>query len=174
MATDLNKLIRNLKNGDEDAFGEIYSAVKDRVFYTVLSIIKDYQLAEDIMQDTFIKVRNNVKSFKEETNPTAWIVTIARNNALNEWKRRKKEMPVDLEEKEYLFNSYTIDNNDTPVLRIMMKILDETEREIVTLKTSGFKHSEIAKITGKPLGTVLWIYNKSLKKLKSALEKEEG
>lgn len=57
-------------------------------------------------------------------------------------------------------------------------VLDEeralygSEREIVTLHISGFRHREIAEIMEKPIGTVLWTYNNALAKLKRALQKE--
>lgn len=175
MATNLNLLMEYVKNGDEDAFEEIYCLFKDRVFYTILAILKDYHLSEDIMQDVFIRIRQNIQSYIKGTNAAAWIITIARNTALNEYKRRLKETPVDISQSEYLFDSYTIDNKGTPLLNEMLKTLDVREREIVTLYViGGFKHHEIAKIVSRPLGTVLWLYNKAIKKLRKELGKEEG
>lgn len=175
MATDLNLLMEYMIKGDENAFEIIYNETKDRVFYTVLAILRDYPLAEDIMQDTFIKVRQNVSSYRAGSNPIGWIITIARNLALNEYKKRTRETPVDTDQSDYLFKDYTIDNSSTYAVQSMLKVLDVREREIVILHTiSGFKHKEIARIMNTPLGTVLWLYNRAMKKLRIELSKEEG
>lgn len=83
------------KHGDELAFIEIYEATKHIVFATALNILKDYALAEDIMQDTYIKMRASVCSYQSNTNPVAWIVTISRNLSLNLYKQRKREQSTD-------------------------------------------------------------------------------
>ena len=58
--------------------------------------------------------------------------------------------------------------------KIAKKILNSEELEIVLLYVvSGYKHREIAKILDKPLGTILWSYNNSIKKLKKALKDKE-
>lgn len=172
MSADLNTLIKLTQKGDENAFDELYYATKDRVFYTILSILKDYHLSEDIMQNTYIKIRQGINNYKDN-NPFGWIITIARNLAINEYNKRQKELTIDTTQSEFLFPSYEIDASLSNIDRIM-KDLDVEEREIVSLYiVSGFKHREIAKITGKPLGTVLWKYRKALKTLKINLEKEE-
>ena len=56
----------------------------------------------------------------------------------------------------------------------MNKVLGDEEREIVTLHAiSGFKHREIAEMTGRPVGSVIWAYNNALAKLKKELQKED-
>jgi RNA polymerase sigma-70 factor (ECF subfamily) len=174
MTTDLDLLMKKISYGDEDAFGELYGLTKDKVFYTALSIVRDRGIAEDVMQETYIKVRRNVNGYKEKTNPLNWITSIARNTAINEYNRRKRESSVDPEESEYLFGTEDANIESSDTVKYMMKFLSMDERQIVTMHAvSGFKHSEIAEITDKPLGTVLWMYQKALKKLKKAL-KEEG
>lgn len=62
----------------------------------------------------------------------------------------------------------------SPVTSAMNKVLNEDERQIVTLHAiSGFKHREIADMLDKPLGTVVWSYNNALSKLKKELQKED-
>lgn len=176
MAIDLYKLMNEFQEGNEDSFEIIYSVTSRRIFYTILAIVKDYHLAEDLMQETYIKIRENINKYKSYDKPLAWITIIAKNIALNEYKRRKKETPIDVDENEHLFSDYTIDSRSMVAVDSMLKTLDETERQIVILHSiSAFKHIEIAKILDKPLGTVLWIYNRAMKKLKKELNnKEEG
>ena len=174
MTTDLDLLMIDIQKGEENAFGELYRITKDKVFYTALSIVRDRGIAEDIMQETYIKVRRSINSYKKDTKPLNWIISIARNTAINEFNRRKREMPVDTEASEYLFPTGDGGMESSDSVRYMMKFLDSDERQVVTLHAvSGFKHWEIADIVGKPLGTVLWIYSKGIKKLKKALKEDE-
>ena len=61
-----------------------------------------------------------------------------------------------------------------PIFKIAKNVLNEEELEILMLYiVSGYKHREIADIVQKPLGTVLWSYNNSIKKLKKAIKNKE-
>lgn len=173
MATDLNSLMEYVKKGDETAFEQLYLSTKKQLFFTLLAIVKDYRLAEDLMQDTYIKLRLNPEGYRANTNALGYILTVGRNLALNEYNRRKREVATDFTDKEYMLGDYTI-NGDVTTINYILKLLDVDEREIVILYTiSGFKHNEIARITGKPLGTVLWMYSKAMKKLRKKLKEEE-
>lgn len=164
------------KHGDEQAFLEIYEATRHIVFATAINILKDYALAEDIMQDTYIKMRASVCSYQSNTNPIAWIVTIARNLSLNLYKQRKREQATDFldtaEERKYGKE----ENLETGVLlEQAYKALNQTEREIVTMHAIiGLKHREIAQIMGFPLGTVLFKYSASIKKMKDSMLGEDN
>lgn len=79
----LDKLIKRLKNGDSSAFDEIYNQTRKSVYYVALSILRDKPLAEDVMQTTYIRVLKNLNSYTIGTNALAWIVKIAKNEALN-------------------------------------------------------------------------------------------
>lgn len=154
-----------LKCGDERAFEYIYNYAKNAVFYCAYSILKDYGLAEDIMQNTFIKVRQYAYSYQKGTKPLAWITTIARNLSINEHNKRKREVYVDFTD----YNthaSYSL-SDDKLVLGSAFKYLKEKDRQIVIMHVlGGLKHRELAEIFNMPLGTVLFKYNSALKKLR--------
>ena len=82
---------------------------------------------------------------------------------------------TDFNENEYLKPSYDDTKfDDMPIFRIAKEILNQEELEIVLLYVvSGYKHREIADMLDKPLGTILWTYNNSIKKLKKAVEGKE-
>lgn len=164
---NLDILMDKIKEGDENAFEVLYINTKDKVFYLILSILKSYQLSEDVLQDTYIKVRLNIQKYKS-SNPLAWIMTIARNLALNVYNKHKKECQLnEINQKEFVTEeSFASFYN----IELMVKNLSNIEKEIVILHAlHNFKHKEIAKIVNKPLGTVLWIYSKAMKKLKAEL-----
>jgi len=169
---ELDSLMLALQKGDEQAFEKIYKETSKGLFAFLLNYCKDYQLAEDMMQNSYIKLRTTISMYKAGSNAFAWLYTIAKNTTINEINRRKKEMPIDMENGSEVFGSYTYEYEDTPVMRLMVKVLNEFEQQVVTLHVvSGFKHREIAEMIDKPLGTVLWAYNNAIAKLKKAMEK---
>lgn len=154
-----------MKRGDESAFEFLYNYAKNAVFYCAFSILKDRYLAEDIMQNTFIKVRQYAYSYQKGTKPLAWITTIARNLSINEHNRRKREVYTDFTDYDTRV-SYTI-SDDKLILDAAFKHLKERERQLVIMHVlGGLKHRELAEIFNMPLGTVLFKYNSALKKLR--------
>lgn len=80
------------KQKHDDEFIKIYMKYKTPVYFYVLSILKDAGLSEDIMQETFIKVRTNIYKYDSINNLRTWIMKIARNLALNCLRDRKFEL----------------------------------------------------------------------------------
>lgn len=166
-------MMLRLQRGDESAFEEIYNETRRGLFAFIISLCRDYHLAEDVMQISYIRLRTSIASYKSGANAYAWLYTIAKNAALNEINRKKRELPVDIDEAAPTFGTYTMDEDGSPVTALMNRILNENERQIVTLHVmSGFKHREIAELLEKPLGTVIWTYNNALAKLRKVIEKE--
>ena len=172
----LEELSEQLKKGDDSAITPIYHMTNKVIFSIALSILKDEHLAQDIMQDTYLKMRSSIDSYQSGTNFLAWLSQIARNFALMEYRKRKKEVLVDVTSNEYLMGSVSYDfKEQNPILSAALTILTKEEREVVFLHINNdLKHREISKVINKPLGTVLCIYNKAIKKLKDYFEKNGG
>lgn len=174
------KLLDNLavliQSGDENAFAEFYQLTKNGLFAFLLSVVGQRETAEDIMQDTYIKFRQSVQGYKPGTNPSAFIIQIGKNLAYNFIKRSKFESSVDFSEWEPSDGGGGVERAaDTTVLDAMKRSLSAEEAQIITLHVvSGFKHREIAEMLGKPVGTVLWTYNNSIKKLQKKLKEEDN
>lgn len=164
-----------LQRGDEQAFEFIYNETKRGLFAFIHSICRDYHMAEDMMQNAYIRLRTTVASYKAGGNAYAWLYTIAKNATLNEIARKKRETLLDVDDNSAAFGTYTLDDEGSPVTAVMNKVLNDNERQIITLHViSGFKHREIAEIVGKPIGTVLWTYNNALAKMKKELMREDN
>lgn len=195
----LEELIIKTANGDEIAFEDLYNKTYKIVFGYIISLNKDYFTAQDILQDTFIKVRLNaskytksksILSFSQKTkeeklsedelfhgNPLGWILKIAKNQTLMCFRKSKREVLSPDEEEEKIINiaSYT-DFDSRVLLEGALKLLNRKQKTILILHAvSGFKHKEIANILNLPLGTVLSNYSEAIKKLKAEiLGKEES
>lgn len=160
----MNNIIRQLRSGNMDLFDDFYELTKKQVYVAIINIIKNKTICEDIMQDTYLKFLNNIHKYKDKTNVIAFIVTIARNLAINEYNKNKREVHYDLSLYEEEIVSKT---EETPLLDLVYETLSGIELEVFILHViDDLKHREIAKIMKKPLGTITWIYNKALKKMK--------
>lgn len=174
----LDDYLVKLKTGDESALDSIYHLTKRGVFLLALSIVGNPYTAEDIMQDTYLKIKEKILYYKDGTNGYAWILTIARNLSINYVNKNKRVevMDTSTSEHEYL-NAVTdknFDKEDMPIFKIAKENLNEFEMQVVILySVYGYKHREIAEILKKPLGSVLWTYNNSIKKLQKVLKKGE-
>jgi RNA polymerase sigma-70 factor (ECF subfamily) len=168
---DIKLLVKQLQNDDISVFDDIYYLTKDTVYYTILSIIKDASLSEDIMQETYLKALEKIHSYKPRSSFHSWIVTIARNLAINEYNRRKRELKVDPQENEIIFGTVDSLSEKELIVKEMLEYLVPEEREIIIMHVIGdMKHREIAEVLGKPIGTITWKYNEAINKLKNKFE----
>ena len=142
-------------------FDRIYEEYFDRIYYKVVSVVKNESDAEDICQDTFISVYKNLEKFREESNIYTWIYRIAINKTYDFFKKRKLEFEIN---DDVLSLPEDINFDSKVILEEKLKLLEEKEREIVVLKDIyGYKLKEIAEIKNMNLSTVKSVYYKALK-----------
>ena len=88
----LERHVRLLKEGDTSAFDYIYERTHRSVYFAALYVLHDKMLAEDAMQEAFVRAISVIGQYREGTNFTAWITTIGRSIALNSLKKRSREV----------------------------------------------------------------------------------
>lgn len=162
------KIVLGLKNRSEEAFEECYYQYKNLVFYVIIKITKNIELAEELVQDTFIKMYQQIDSFDGKYFQ-AWLLTIAKNLTLNEIKKRKLE----IEYGDYLVADILDSKNEMKqLIQDLEEILNPKEYEIFILKIIyDMKQREIAEYLNIPIGTVGWTYQEALKKVKKVYER---
>ena len=168
----LDKFIKKFMNGDASAFDEVYNRTRKSVYYVALAILRDKALAEDIMQTTYMRVLKNIQNYTLGTNASAWIIKIAKNEAINMKKVRMREQSVDEYENLALFG---VNEPDTygELTDLAKRLLADDEFSILMLVTAcGYKRKEIGKMLDMPTPTVTWKYQNALLKIRNALEKE--
>ena len=142
-------------------FDNIYEEYFDRVYYKVLSVVKNDDDAEDICQETFISVYTNLSKWREESNIYTWIYRIAINKTYDFFKKRKIEFEIN---DDVLSLPEDINFDTKVILQEKLKLISEKEREIVILKDIyGYKLKEIAEMKSMNLSTVKSVYYKALK-----------
>lgn len=168
----LDKLAIKIARRDKRAFEQLYEQLRRIVFSVCLGVVKDRGVAEELTQDTFVTVWQRSAEFRGKGYKT-WVLTVARNKALNELRKRKKETPVDFMENEALGGAYVPDMDTGAALNAALAGLEERDRQIVLLRSGGMKAKEIARLLDVPRGTVSWRYAEALKRLKVILEGDE-
>ena len=164
--------IARIAAGDRSALAVLYRQTNAAVYGFALSVLKNRQDAEDVLQDTYLRIWNTAGSYTPQGKPLAWIFTIARNLSLMRIRERSHTAaPLQEDWQSSFADEPAVSQEDRIVLASVMKALSDQERQIVTLHAmAGFKHREIAELLDLPLATVLSRYSRALKKLRKALE----
>jgi len=172
---EIDLLIRKIAQGDINALENLYIEMKKPIYFYALRLSNDSDIAEDVMQDTFISIMENSGSYTAKGKGSSWIFTIVKNKVLDYQKKLKPSLVID--EQENLIDPLCqiekiIDEN---VFFEMLTPLNEKERDIVILRILvGFTLTEVACELNLPKGSVFWSYNNAMKKLKKALKGENN
>ena len=128
-------------------FDEIYKAYWSKVFRLCMGYVNDYELAQDIAQETFIIVWQQLPRFRNESNVGTWIYRIATNNCLRQFDRQKRKSTDALPE-----NMPDVHLPDPePQIQLLYKFvaeLPELDRIIISLELEDVRQAEIADVVG--------------------------
>ena len=162
------ELIHAYINGDEKAFEQLLFRHKDKVYRFIYMKVRDNDLAQDLFQDTFIKVVNTLKagSYNEEGKFLPWIMRIAHNLVIDFFRKNKRFPTFDKNQNYDIFQLIKDDNPsierhliDKQILNDLQKIvvkLPEDQKEVLNMrlyKEMSFK--EISEVTGVSINTAL-------------------
>ena len=163
-----SELIRAYRGGDEQAFEILLTRHQERVYTKINFIVRDSELANDLFQDTFIKVVRLLKEGKyiEEGKFLPWILRIAHNMAIDHFRRNKKMKMVRSRDEMDVFAK--IDTGDSHVEDLLVedqihtdvrRLIDELpvdQREVVRMRMyDNLSFKEIAETTGVSINTAL-------------------
>ena len=161
------KMIERLKKKDEQAFEYVYHETKRGIYAIIFSILKNHPMTEDLMQDVYMKMMQSIDQYKKGSNFKNWLLTIAKNLAIDTYRREKKLTYVDQVDYDSTLSSQDPSPDQVAQFDMMINILTEDQRSVVILKIADdMKFKDIAKILEKPLGTVLWLYQEAMKTLR--------
>lgn len=168
---ELDELLFHIAGKREEEFHQLYEATRTAVFGFALSIVKNKQDAEDVLQETYLTIYQSAKDYHSQGKPMAWIFTITRNHALMKLREHKKHQTFSLEELEHcLSQGQGLSSEDKIILETALTVLDDDECQIITLHAlGGIKHREIASLLDLKLSTVLSKYHRGLKKMRASI-----
>ncbi len=181
------QLVSLYKNGNEGAFAGLLERHKDRVYSTIYVIVKDRYVAEDLMQDVFIKAIKTIKSgrYNEEGKFLPWILRIAHNLAIDQFRKDKRYPTIIMEDGSSVFNSLEfsqapIENEfikqDTHnLLKQYIQELPENQKEVLVMRHyMQMSFQEIADETGVSINTALGRMRYALINLRKKLKPQEN
>lgn len=163
---DYDHMVVNIAKGVLSDLSNLYMKLKRPIFVYALSILHDYNAAEDVMQETFLKVTVHANEYKKGTNAKAWILSITRNLSLYalEQQKRMEELPNNFLET-VISPEEKVDS--TVDFFKLIEPLDEVEKEIIVLRFPGkLRFTEIAEIMKVSPGYIRNRYSRAVKKLK--------
>ena len=169
---ELDRLLSGVAAGDREALAQLYRRTRTAVYGLALSYVKNAHDAQDVTQDTFVRVWDSAHQYKTQGSPMGWLLTVARNLALMKLRQGARQEQLDEEEWDAIpADSPAVTPEDRQILQTALASLADQERQVVMLHAvTGLKHREIAALLQIPLATVLSKYHRALKKLKVQLE----
>jgi RNA polymerase sigma-70 factor (ECF subfamily) len=179
---DDRDLVRRLRNRDQAALGVLYDRYGRMVFSLILRVVRDRGTAEDLTQETFLRIWNRAASFDLDRGALGpWVLTVARNRAIDYLRSLEGRMSagaVDLDRAERPENFSGMDEALVSVdqvrrLQGAFRKLTPNQRNVIELAYyEGLSHSEMAARMQQPLGTVKTWVRGALKVLRDEMGQE--
>jgi len=171
------ELVRRVRRGDDDAFGQIVDTHGPRLYVLALSMLGNREDAQDTVQETFIGAFRGLQRFKARASVKTWLTRILMNNAINCRRRRKirKTLPL---EGEYEHPGGSLKDTRTQTGRDQVRmdfaevltLLPEEQQQVVLLReVQSMTYDEIAQTLDIPRGTVESRLFRARQKLKDLL-----
>lgn len=177
------ELIARFQQGDNYAFDLLVKRYKDPLMNFVFRFVGEKEEAEDIVQETFLRLYKNKHYYREIAKFSTWIYTIAGNLAKTELRRRRRRKLLSISSFMTSEKDYDIPDEDSNPERetntvvtdkIIQKAIDKLSpkfKQVIILRDiQGFSYEEIAEIVGIPLGTVKSRVNRARLKLQEDLK----
>lgn len=171
-------LVRRLQRRDPRAMADLYDRYGRLVYALIVRVVRDGGIAEDLVQETFLRVWNRVQGFDAERGGLgAWLLAVARNRAIDYLRSAAGRMrnAVELPETEHpaLFadmEKELLNSDRVRRVRVALEKLSQNHRAVIELAYfEGLSQAEMAERMGEPLGTVKTWVRTALKSLRDEL-----
>ena len=159
-------IFRRIQQGEQEAFRELYDVTHKLLYAFLLSYTLNREDAQDLLQDTYIQIYKNCHQYRDQGNPMAWMMKIAKNLFLMKCRRNKgTEDNFEILENDIGFEDMTHIENRIVLEKMFEQLSVEDRNMIIMHDIGGLKHREIAKLLDMPLGTVMARYHRGIRKL---------
>lgn len=179
-------LINQYVNGDDTSFEILLNRHKNKVYTSIYVIVKDHEIADDIFQDTFIKVLDKIKKekYSDEGKFLPWVLRIAHNLCMDHFRKNQKEKIVANDNPEFdILDNISIEDThkedqiiadeDQIDIAKYLELLPDEQREVVVLRHYyDYSFKEIAEMTGTNLNTALGRMRYALINLRKLINKK--
>ena len=163
-----NQLVTSFQQGNNDALEVLITRHKDKIFTSILILVKDKYLAEDLFQDVFIKIIDTLrnKKYNEEGKFLPWAMRIAHNLCVDHFRKVKRQPTITTSDKQDIFEVINVvepgaeeamisfQSHDR--IRKIVDMLPEEQREVIVLRHyADMSFKEIAEVTNCSINTAL-------------------
>lgn len=174
---ELARVLHRVAQGEHQAFSELYNATSLKLFGIIFRIIKQRELAEEILQEVYCKIWENASAFDaSKASPITWMAAIARNRALDEVRRRQPQFSSDESGILEIVDSGKSPSDQLEISDELRRLencfegLDEERRAAIKLAyLDGFSRKELADKFDQPIGTIKTWLHRGLKQLRDCL-----
>lgn len=179
MSSSDTRLVQKLQSSEdrEQAFRELLQLYQERLYWQIRNIVKDHEDADDVLQNTFIKIFRNIGKFKGESQLFSWMYRIATNEAITFLNKKAKKQQISSEE----LQDQILQNLQTDVyfeggeieLKLQKAIasLPEKQQQVFNMKYfQDLKYREISKILGTSEGALKASFHIASKKIEEFLK----
>ena len=167
------KLFQLIKEGNEQAYAEIYNRYRRDVFVAAFRILRNIHDAEDVTQEVFIRLWNKRKDIEVNTAVRAYLTRMAANSCLN---KIKHDTNLANRNQNYAAMHAATPSSEQPdseqlddITRLMQELPDKSRRTVEMVYIEGRPHKEVAKIVGISVNTVKTQLYSSLKIIRNKL-----
>jgi RNA polymerase sigma-70 factor (ECF subfamily) len=171
------ELLALLKNGDESSFAYLYDHYSGALYGIIFRMINNQQLAEDVLQEAFVKIWNNLSSYDPSKGRLfTWMLNITKNLSIDTMRAKSYKQQSKIQNSENVVNhpdsnSSENDKFDTLGIREQVTLLKKNQKQIIDLAYfEGFTQVEISEKLGIPLGTVKTRMRAAVLELKKLLQ----
>jgi RNA polymerase sigma factor (sigma-70 family) len=161
-------LIKQYIQGNEACLEMLINKHQNKIFTTIILIVNDQDIAEDLFQETFIKIIRTFKNgkYNEEGKFLPWAVRIARNLAIDYFRKKKRMPTITSNDGEDIFRTFQVaqENREEEMirdqrektLREIINMLPDEQKEVLVLRHYGdMSFKEIAELTNVSINTAL-------------------
>ncbi len=181
------ELVFAYSDGNNDAFSILMDRHRKKVYDYIRMMVKDEDLADDLFQETFIKVVNSLreKRYTDNGKFVAWVMRIAHNQIIDHFRRQKQQKTISNDSVEYdllnnkKFSDDTIEDRMvsdqiTADIRKLVEFLPEEQRQVVMMRHyDDLSFKEIADQTGVSINTALGRMRYALINLRKLIEQKQ-
>jgi RNA polymerase sigma-70 factor (ECF subfamily) len=172
-------IARRLQRRDPEAMGDLYDRFGRMAYSVIVAIVRDTAVAEDLVQETFLRVWNRAHAFEAGRGALGpWLLAIARNRAIDHLRSVSARMDrnvheLDIREHPSLFvdmEREVLNTDHARVIRKAIEKLSANQQKVIELAYyEGLSQTEMAERMGEPLGTVKTWVRAALKRLREEL-----
>ncbi|WP_341216374.1 RNA polymerase sigma factor [uncultured Wocania sp.] len=178
---DDSQLLEQLKSETykEKAFKTLLSLYKERLYWHIRNIVKSHDDADDVLQNTFIKIYKNINNFKGDSKLFSWMYRIATNESITFINKNAKRLQITSEEvQQIVINNLTTDvyfEGDAIQLKLQQAIATLPQKQQLVFNMKYFediKYKDMAEILDTSEGALKASYHIAVKKIEGYLTKD--